>query len=232
MILEHLNDILELFYPNDCIGCTRSLSKNDNILCTHCFHDLPYAYYTQQENNPLDQLFFGKIPLEFATSLLIFQPKGIVQNLIHELKYNNNQKIGALLGTLLNQEILSVKNLKPIDYIIPVPLHKNKLKSRGYNQLTRMGNNLSKHLKAPMLENVLIKINATETQTKKNRLARWENAQHNFQIQKKDSLKGKHVLLFDDVITTGATMENCAKELLKTKNITLSIASIAHTINF
>ena len=232
MKLEQLNDILELFYPSTCVGCSNNLSEKNIIICPHCFHDLPYAYYTNQKNNPLDQLFYGKVPYVLATSLFLFQPKGIVQNLIHELKYNNNQNIGTLLGSLLSQELLSAKNIKPIDYIIPVPLHHNKLKSRVYNQLTSIGKCLSKHLKAPLVEDILIKKNATETQTKKNKLARWENTQHNFHIQKNDALKNKHILLFDDVITTGATMENCAKELLKTKNITLTIASIAHTTNF
>jgi len=232
MILSSFQDIAHLFFPKLCIGCEKHLSYNNYLLCIDCLHDLPYAYYTNQKSNPIDQIFFGKINIKAATSLFLFEKKSVSQAIIHELKYKNNEKIGSFLGNLLTLEVSKKNEFLAIDYIIPVPLHPKKQKKRGYNQLSKLGQTLSKNLGVTFIENLLIKISSSETQTKKNKLDRWENAQELFLLTDVKKLENKNILLIDDVITTGATIEACAKELSKTKNITISIATIAHTINF
>ena len=226
------SDVLNLFYPDRCIGCSKHLSYHQKLICVACAHDLPYSYYSKNNWSPVEKLFYGKIPIQFATSLLLYESKSITQKLIHELKYHKNQKIGELFGELIAIDLLNNKKVSELDYIIPVPLHANKLRKRGYNQLSKLGHVLSKKLQVPYIENLLLKTSSTETQTKNNKVARWKNAQHSFELSNTSFLENKHVLLLDDVITTGATLESCSKELLKTKKITLSICTIAHTINF
>lgn len=232
MILSKLLDVLQLFYPNTCLGCKKHLSYYSTLLCVHCLHDLPYSYYTNRINNPIEQLFFGKIPIQSATSLFLFQTNSTSKILIHELKYRNNQLVAQFLGNLLLIDLSKSNRYKQLDYIIPVPLHPKKFKQRGYNQLSILGNTLSEGLGIPYLNKILIKTNSSDTQTKKNKSDRWKNAQESFQLTDNKTLENKNILLIDDVITTGATIEACVKELSKTKNISISIATIAHTINF
>jgi len=232
MILSDIQDILNLFYPNTCIGCKNHLSYNNHLLCLSCFHDLPYSYYSKQKNNPIEQIFYGKTPIKGATSLFLFQEKSILQTIIHELKYKNNKHIGLFLGKLLAFELSLNKQFLNLDYILPVPIHAKKLKQRGYNQLTKVGCSLSDELGIPFIENLLIKTGNSKTQTKKSKTDRWQNTQASFFLKDIKRFENKNILLIDDVITTGATLVGCAKELCKTKNISISIATIAHTINF
>jgi ComF family protein len=193
---------------------------------------LPYSYYSNQENNPIHQIFYGKTLVRSATSLFVYDTKGIIQAIIHEWKYKDHEDLGKFLGNLLALELSNSNQFIKIDYIIPVPLHPTKLKKRGYNQLSKLGQTLSESLKIPYLENLLLKTSGSDTQTKKNKFDRWKNAQELFQLTDIKRLENKNILLVDDVITTGATLEACAKELNKTKNISISVATIAHTINF
>lgn len=232
MFSKYIADLLSIFYPKTCLNCSKHLSYQQEILCTHCLHDLPYTYYTNSDYNLLHTLYYGKLQLNSAYSLLTFQSNGPAKKLIHELKYKNNEQVGDLLGELICIELKKNNDLKDIDYIIPVPIHPIRLKQRGYNQLSRFGLKISQILKIPYKEGVLIKTGNLETQTKKNKMARWINSQHSFQLTDLNTLKNKHILLIDDVITTGATIEACCQELLKTKNLNISIATMAHTINF
>lgn len=232
MIPSILIDFLNLFYPNHCASCNEHLSNNENSICTYCLHDLPYSYYSNKRFNPIESIFFGKIPLKSATALFLFEKQSRIQHIVHELKYRNNEKIGELLAELLASELTKKIDYTTVDYIIPVPIHPKKLKTRGYNQLTKLGEKLSKRLNITFQENLLSKKHSSETQTKKNKLNRWKNAQESFELIDNTFLENKTILLIDDVITTGATLEACANELLKTKNLTLHIATIAHTIKF
>ncbi len=232
MIKTNLNNLLHLFYPNTCVGCSKNLSFDNDLICIYCQHDLPHAYFTNQKNNLLEQVFFGKTNIKCATSLLLYESEGIVKKLIHELKYKRNQKIGVLFGELLANELKNSKRFQNLDCIIPVPLHPTKLKKRGYNQLSKFGDTLAKKLEIPFLENLLIKKNSTETQTKKNKYARLKNTEHSFEFAESFSLENKNILLIDDVITTGATLEACAKELSKKQHMDISIATIAYASKF
>ena len=224
-----MDDFLYLFYPKLCAICEHQLVKNETVLCTFCRHDLPLIYYSDYKNNKISQAFYGKIPIKKAMSLFIYRKDGKTKELIHQLKYKGNQEIGVFFGNWFGEILKENQEFSSVNFIIPVPLHKKKLKTRGFNQLTTFGERLSSHLKTPYLENILIKTSSTKTQTFKNRLERFTNSETKFLLSNTTILENKHVLLIDDVITTGATLESCCKELLKTKNIKISIASMAFT---
>ncbi|WP_196891318.1 ComF family protein [Aureivirga marina] len=222
-----VSPIIDLFYPQYCLGCFEEISDDNFNICLNCRTNLPVTNYSNVEENDLKKLFKGKIPLTHATSLYFFSKKGKIQNLIHVLKYKNKQKIGEFFGELLGEEILNSKYFSTIDYVIPIPLHQQKFKIRGYNQNTLFGKTLSKKIDAHYCEKNVKRIKNTESQTKKNTEERFKNTQNIFEIQNPEKYENKHILLIDDIITTGATIESCSKELLKVKNIKISIASIA-----
>lgn len=232
MILRSLKDILYVFYPKTCVTCQKYLHTNEALICVHCRHTLPYSHYTNRKINPFESIFFGRTPIKQATSLFIFEKHGMVQTLIHNLKYKGNEDIGSFCGYLLADILIKSKKYEQLDYIVPVPLHVKKQKKRGYNQLTKFGKSLAESLDVPFRENLLIKTNSSATQTKKNRFDRWRNTKESFLLTDTNALKNKHVLLIDDVVTTGATIEACVNALLQTKNITIYVATIAHTTNF
>lgn len=223
-------DIYNLFYPELCLSCSEQLTDNEKIICTKCNLELPLTNFSNLENNPLKNTFKGRIDIQNATSLLLYHKKGIVQKLIHQLKYKNQQEIGSLFGNWLAYEIKKSNYFKDIDYIISVPLHKNRLKERGYNQLDYFGKSLSAILAIPYETNLLIKVDNTKKQSKKNRFARMEKAETIFKINPLPNFEGKHFLLIDDVITTGATIESCYACLSQIKNCKISIAVMAFTI--
>jgi ComF family protein len=229
LIVEIVKDFIRLFYPKLCAICQNQLVTNEMVLCAFCRHDLPLIYYPDYKKNKISRTFSGKIIIEKAMSLLIYRREGRTKELIHQLKYKGNQEIGTFLGDWFGEILKENKEFSTVHCIIPVPLHKKKLKIRGFNQLTRFGERLSSHLQIPYIENVLIKSTSTKTQTVKNRLDRFQNAKTKFQLTNTSLLENSHVLLIDDVITTGATLESCCNELLKTKNIKISVASMAFT---
>jgi len=224
-----IKDILNVFFPDICACCNTHLTRNEETICLVCRHDLPLTNFTNEENNLVEKSFFGRIKIENATSLFYFLKKGKTQQLLHELKYKNQQQIGALMGNWLGSEIKESKRFKSLDYIIPVPLHPKKLKSRGYNQVTTFGKSLENILKIPFDEGFLKKISSTKTQTKKLRLDRWKNVQELFVVQNASKLENKHILLIDDIITTGSTLEACCKSFSNIKGLKISIACIAYT---
>ena len=225
-IVKHL---FNLFYPSTCICCEQNLLDQEKIICIECRADLPFAENGDFISNPLTFIFEGRVLIEKGASFLYYHPSGKVKKLIHELKYKNNQEVGKFLGKWFGERLLKSTKFKDIDFILPVPLHIKKQQKRGYNQLTKFGDSLSTVLHTKYLENVLIRSSTSKTQTFKNRVERFKNLMTNFSITDTTFLKNKHVLLIDDVVTTGATLEACCKELLKTENIKISIATIALT---
>ncbi|WP_408029603.1 ComF family protein [Tenacibaculum xiamenense] len=179
----------------------------------------------------LQNIFFGKVPVQNVYSFLYFNKYGITKKLIHELKYKKEQNIGTFLGRRMCYEIEKLKLFSDVDCVLPVPLHKNKLRLRGYNQVDKFGVVLSNYLQVPYILGVLKRVSRSETQTLKQRFERFSNADSKFHISDVDCLKNKHVLLIDDVITTGATLVSCCEELLKVKNIKISVCTMAYTEN-
>lgn len=224
-----LKDIYHIFYPDLCFGCKKHLTLNENTICLHCRHNLPLTNFSSLKDNLVEKVFYGRVPIENATALFYYFKKSSLQEIIHALKYKNQQKIGSIFGNWLGDELLESNRFKSIDFIIPVPLHKNKQKKRGYNQVTTFGQSLSEKLSVPFKEDILLRESYTATQTKKVRLDRWKNVQELFIVENLKSLENKHILIIDDIITTGATLEACCLAFKNVKNIKISIASIAYT---
>ncbi len=227
-MLSILN-FFELFYPNICVVCDEHLLPSEELLCTFCRHDLPLIDECNYKENQISKIFYGRVPIEKAMSFMYYRKKGKAKTMIHQLKYKGNQEVGVFLGNWFGHQLNESKQFKDVDFIIPVPLHPSKLKIRGYNQLTTFGKTLEKILKTSYLENVLIRTNRSKTQTFKHRFERFSNSETKFLVKNSELLVNKHVLLIDDVITTGATLEACANELLKSDGIKISIVTMAFT---
>ena len=227
--MQLLKDIFRLFYPDLCLNCDKNLLKEEPVLCVFCRHDLPKINLKNYRTNEITAIFNGRVAINSAASFLYFRKKGIAKQLIHHLKYKNRQDIGSFIGDWFGYELYKSGEFKNIDYILPVPLHASKLKNRGYNQVTKFGNSLSSILKIPYQPDILLRVSSTKTQTFKKRFERFSNTTTKFNLTNTSIFKNKHVLLIDDVITTGATLEACCNELLKSSNITISIITIAFT---
>lgn len=221
-----LNDINSILVPEGCFGCNAHLHKGERLLCTVCRNQLPLTEYNYNDENPFDSIFYGRVPIKKSNSFLFFSENGIVKNLIHHLKYKNQEQIGAFLGEWCGA-ILRENKTPKFDLIIPVPLHKKKLKKRGYNQVSQFARKIASSLDTLYEENALIKLKNTKTQTKKDRFFRWRTNQDLYEANAQISLKDKHILLVDDVVTTGATLEACAKALEKVGGVTIYTLTMA-----
>jgi len=219
--------LLNLFFPVVCEACNDVLGDNELIICTSCRHQLPVTNFHFNDSETVKKVVYGRVKLENATALLHFAKKGIVQQLLHNLKYRGHEQIGGFLGKWIGSELSTIDAYKAIDCIVPVPLYKTKLRKRGYNQVAEFGREIAKALNAEYNDTVLVKTKPTKTQVFKGRLTRWNDGGAVFSITEVESLKGKQILLVDDIITTGATIEACATVLLKIDNIKLSLVTMA-----
>lgn len=219
--------IFHLMFPHTCIGCGSDILDPDNFLCLLCINELPHTNYAKHANNPAEKLFWGRVPIRAAMCAFYFTKISIIQNLIHEFKYKGNHKIGTYLGNIIGKSIKESHRFKDISMIIPLPLHFEKEKRRGFNQAKVLCDGISEITGHPVATNHVVRIKDTESQTKKKRIQRWENVDKIFRVLYPEGLEGKHVLLVDDVITTGSTLEACASEILKVKNTKVSIATLA-----
>ena len=227
--MKILTDFFRLFYPELCVNCDHQLTHNEHLLCTFCRHDLPVINYSNYKDNIVSNIFYGRVTIEKANSLLYFRKESITKKLIHQLKYKGNEEIGSFIGDWWGEILKKNNEFSEVHVIIPVPLHPKKLKQRGYNQVTKFGERLSFHLKKPFIEDILLRTSTSKTQTFKARFERFNNIDTKFQVKDTSTYKNKHILLIDDVITTGATLESCAKELQKTHGIKISILTMAYT---
>jgi ComF family protein len=223
-----LNDILNLFYPHNCHACGDALSTQENIICLLCESKLPRTGFHMHADNPIARVFWGRVKLEDATSFLFFNKGGHVQELMHALKYKGKKETGVHLGKLFGLDLKNSPSYQHIDTIIPVPLHPKKLHKRGFNQSYTIAKGIGKVLDAEIDRTNLIRIVNTESQTKKSRYNRWENVKGVFGVINENQLKDKHILLVDDVLTTGATLEACASVLLDIENTKVSVATLAY----
>lgn len=222
-----LNDINNILVPLVCFGCNAHLIRGEEHLCTVCRNQLPLTDYNFNAENPIDRIFYGRIVVKKASSFLFFAENSIVQRIIHHLKYRNQEQIGTFLGKWYGQILKNDSALAKIDVVVPVPLHKKKLKKRGYNQVGLFAKELAFHLNAQYMPDALIKTANTKTQTTKGRIGRWQSKKALFTLSNADTLKNKTILLVDDVITSGATMETCAKTLHEAEEITIYLTSMA-----
>lgn len=219
--------LLNLFYPKVCAGCNELLLASENTICLVCRHNIPLTNHLQHLENEAYHKFYGRIPIISASAFMYYHKKGIVQQLIHNLKYRNQQNIGTVIGEWYAEELLNNSIINCADEIIPVPLHPKKFNERGYNQVTTFAVALSERLKIPVNNKLLVRNTYSKTQTKKNLFGRADIDQELFGIQASVSDQNKHYILVDDVITTGSTLEACCRALLKIPGTKISIICMA-----
>ncbi len=222
-----LDDLISLFFPKTCPACGYNLFSNEKIICSRCLYHLPKTDFHKEKDNPVSKVFWGRVNLESASAMYYYRKGSKVQHLIHQLKYKGYKDIGFFLGEMYGSELLTAEDFNKIDLIVPIPLHKKKLLKRGFNQSEVFAIGLSKAMKKETDTTSVIRTVATSTQTRKSRYKRWENVNEIFEVKHPDKIAGKHILLVDDVITTGATMEACVQVILQVPGTRASAASIA-----
>jgi len=229
MVLKVLSNFLALFYPRTCHSCGESLVLNEHCICTGCRIKLPFTFFSKEKENKLTEFFWGRIKIETGAALFFFQKGGKVQHLVHQFKYKGHREIGLLLGMMLGAELKNSPFYQGIDVIVPVPLHPAKIKTRGFNQSEVFGEGVAKELGIKQVANGLLRVVPTGTQTRKTRFKRWENVKTVFEISNPGQFENKNILLVDDVVTTGSTLEACAQKLLQINGTKLWLATIAIT---
>ena len=224
---EIVEDFVSLFYPQLCLICNENLLKEEECICLACLHQTPKTDCFLQKENMVSKRFWGRVKLENAAALFQFNKEGNAQKLIHPLKYEGGKKIGIFLGKQLAFSIRDSKFFEGIDLIMPVPLHPKKEKIRGYNQSKYIVKGVNEVLQLEENFKSLIRIENTDSQVRKKRFSRWKNMMNSFALKESQKLKNKHILLVDDVITTGSTLEACAQKLLEVEDVKVSIVTIA-----
>lgn len=222
-----VNDINTVLFPRLCFGCNARLYRGEKTLCTLCRNQIPLTEFNFKDENRLDKTFYGRIEVKKAACLLYYSENGIVKNLIHHLKYKNQPQIGDFLGEWYGSILKNDSGLPTIHYIIPVPLHPKKLRQRGYNQVASFASQLATFLQATYADDILIKTRNSRTQTKKTRMFRMQHDNPLFALRNATILQGKNVLLVDDVVTTGATLEACTQALFTCNGVSVYIATMA-----
>jgi len=224
-----LTDFVSLIYPNLCQLCGKSLFRGERTICLKCYHHLPNARFSGDRDNPAAQVFWGRVPLKAVFTAFLYNKGNAIQQLIHIFKYRGDKEIGILLGEELGNEILRSNLEQSIDMIIPVPLHPKKQKKRGFNQSEIIAKGVASVVDAELNTSILYRKAFSNTQTRKSKYQRWENVENIFSLKNPDMIRNKHILLLDDVITTGATIEACAHVLLKAEGVSLSAGAVAFT---
>jgi ComF family protein len=223
-----LNDFLALIYPRTCVSCGNSLYKHEEQICNFCYLNLPKTNFHKQQRNPVETIFYGRTPLLFASSFYLFTKLGSIQKILHAIKYKHNKDLAVLVGKWYAEDLKTNDIISRADVVIPVPLHSKKFKIRGYNQSEEFAKGLAEGLNIPLNVNVLKRKEFTSTQTKKSKYERWENVEDVFELIAPETFKNKQVVLVDDVITTGATIEACCQLLQQIEGIQISVLSIAY----
>ncbi|MBX9892116.1 MAG: ComF family protein [Chitinophagaceae bacterium] len=230
MPLTLLQDLRSLLFPHYCFGCGTDALPYDTSLCARCQLSLPETGFFQQTDNPVAASFIGRIPIVQAGAGYFYTKESLLQELLQQLKYKQQPVIGKVLGRYIGYMLAESPLYASIDVLLPLPLNAKKLHIRGYNQAAEICTGISEVWQKPVLTHVLERTMHTETQTNKNRLSRWQNMQGSFRVWDTAAIQGKHVLLVDDVITTGATLEACGEIILAVPDTQLSIAAVAWTI--
>jgi len=219
--------LTELIFPRLCVTCGDKLIEQERWICLHCLHHIPRTNFHLTTENPVAQLFYGRVRIEFATSFFYFTKGSKYQSLVHNLKYKGMKELGAEIGKHFAIDLLQSIDFSSVDLIIPVPLHPKKEKKRGYNQSWWIAIGMAAQMKKQVSVGNLIRVIATETQTRKTRFERWKNVEGIFEIRYPEDFCGKHILLVDDVVTTGSTIEACAQAILSKTDARVSIATLA-----
>lgn len=225
-----LKDFASLVFPPCCLCCSTILAPQEKTICSVCEMELPHTHFELIPDNPIEKIFWGRIPIKAASAGFYFSKEGRIQQLMHALKYNDQLEAGILLGKKLGRLLKRSPRFQHITCIIPVPLHQKKLRKRGFNQCSFIAKGIQATTNWKIDETSLLRVSYNESQTKKTRWARWKNVSTIFQLHTKANLSNEHILLIDDVITTGSTLEACSIELLKGNPASVSIATTAYTM--
>ncbi len=225
--MSFINDFLSLIYPRYCEACETNLYGHEQFICNKCRLDLPRSNYHLSNETELEKIFYGRIPLTYAWPYYLFEKSGRIQRLLHAIKYENQKELAHHIGIQYGNELKQRELTGTIDLVLPIPLHAKKLKSRGYNQSEWFAKGMSEAFAKPLVSDYLERVENTSTQTRKNKYQRWENVEGIFNCKKKSDLRNKHILLVDDVVTTGATLEAAYLALKDIEGLKISIASIA-----
>ncbi len=221
------SNFIDIFFPKTCLSCGHILVEKDTQICHNCLSSLPYTHFDFNRNNIMYKQLSAYVNIEAATSLMYFNKQNNVQQIMHQLKYKNHQELGVFFGKIIAKKLLESPVTKTIDLIVPIPLHPKKLKKRGYNQLSYFGKTLAENINTEYDEKLLLKNRNNPSQTKKNADERRENVTNLFYVSNPEKLINKHILIIDDVMTTGATLESAINELLKIEGVKVSVATIS-----
>jgi ComF family protein len=229
-IYDLWDDFISLLFPRLCYGCGNHLMRNENLICTACYVVIPRTGYHTEDENPVARLFWGRCTIEKAAAFSFYNKGSRIRSLIHNLKYKGIKEIGSELGRIYGLSLKSSGFTNDIDLLIPVPLHPSKKRSRGFNQSELISKGISEVTGLPVDVLSLSRSAVSETQTRRSRYERWVNVEGIFCVSVTEGLKGKHILLVDDVITTGSTIESCANELLKVEGVKVSVVALAYAV--
>ena len=227
---SYLSSFSHLLYPRNCEGCGTDVLNEPDILCLKCLHQLPETGFCTAANNPVEKTFYGRLNITAAGTAYYFTKDSLLQHLMFQLKYRNNKEVGFYLGKQLGYLLQNAERFSDVDALVPLPLNPKKEMKRGYNQAAVICEGIASVWKKPVLKETVIRTLFTDTQTQQDRVHRWQNMQNVFAVADKNAIDGKHILLVDDVITTGATLEACGAVILNAAVAKLSIAALAWTI--
>jgi ComF family protein len=224
--VQLINQLAALFFPHHCLGCGSDVLLPTDTICIRCVSQLPYTGFAMHAGNPVEKIFWGRLPLAAAHSEFYFAKQSLIQHLVHQLKYRGNRQVGIYLGQLLGKSLRQSNRFDQLQGLVPLPLFPAKEKKRGYNQAAVICLGMSEVMKLPVLDRVLVRQRFTETQTKKHRTERWQNVADSFAVTDASAISRKHLLLVDDVVTTGATLEAAGSKLLDAGAASLSVATL------
>ena len=224
---ELKNSILHVLFPHVCDGCGSDIIDEESSLCMKCIAEMPETNFHLHANNPIEKIFWGRLPIINATAQYYFIKESLMQHLMHQLKYKGNKELGKQLGRLMGYDLQKTGRFNIVNYLVPLPLFPSKEKRRGYNQATILCEGIAEVMDVEILRDVIARTQFTETQTRKGRIERWQNIEGKFELMRPEKIADKNILLVDDVITTGATLEACGHELLRASS-KLSIATLCY----
>ena len=222
-----VDDFISLFFPNLCLACGKNNPVKKELICISCQYRLPKTQYHLEKENPFTERFWGRLKLETGAALYHFFKGGRAQQLIHQLKYKEKPEVALKLGIYYGQILKEIPHFQEVDLIVPVPLHPRKEHQRGFNQSDQFARGLSESMEKPWLKKALKRISHSPSQTQKTRFERLKNVMSAFELDQSHKLQFKHILLVDDVLTTGATLESCGLKILEVPGTRLSMATIA-----
>ncbi len=225
-----IDPIFWLYFPKNCPACGRPLRLFGANICGRCSQNLPETHFFEAPGNPIEKIFYGRLPMSAGAAAWYFHKNSALQALLFQLKYKSNEDVGLFIGKQMGALLAASERFASIDALVPVPLHPQALSKRGFNQAALICEGISQVWHKPVLVGAIARTKHTNTQTKQSRAVRWDNMENAFSIKDPTSIMGKHLLLIDDVITTGATIEACGKTLLSIKDVQLSVAAAAYPL--